>query len=307
MSPKAIIGYLSRFSLLHLFFYFAIGALFLMAKEILQSEQRLVLDYFRPFEALSLSALGVQLIRGLICALILLPFYRQLITKRGGWLILFGAMWGLGFFGSVEPMPGSIEGMIYTIATWPEHLLALLAVGLQMVLFSLSFVGLERKFLSSDLSWSAKRVNGKIKGFLTRFSLLHLISYFVVGSIFYELSGYEEALATMELFSYYRPLESIGMVGAVIFGQLLRGPMLAVLLWPFYAGFIKMKWGWLRLFSLLFGFTVLASPIFLRELLVFELSLVEYLETLTVGIPEIFFQMLIFSVIFFYWQRRVER
>ena len=44
-------------------------------------------------------------------------------------------MWGVALFGSVEPQPGSIEGIIYTTISFTEHLYVLIAVALQMLLF----------------------------------------------------------------------------------------------------------------------------------------------------------------------------
>jgi predicted PurR-regulated permease PerM len=101
----------------------------------------------------------------------------------------------------------------------------------------------------------------------------------------------------MEIFELYRPLESFGMVAAVFFGQIIRGAILAFLLYPFYDTYMKTGRGWLLLFGLLFGLKVLVVVIFIPT------ALIE-LKELLVGIPEITAQTLIFSVLFFAWELR---
>ncbi len=50
----------------------------------------------------------------------------------------------------------------------------------------------------------------------------------MVGMLFYEISGYEEALATIEAFALWRDLESPVMVAVVFFGQIFQGTFLAL-------------------------------------------------------------------------------
>ena len=76
---------------------------------------------------------------------ILYPFYQIIVHSNGGWLKLFGLLWGLTLIGAVAATPGSIEGMIYTTASLKEHLLGFPEVTLQMLAFSFLFVSWERK------------------------------------------------------------------------------------------------------------------------------------------------------------------
>ena len=55
-----------------------------------------------------------QPIRGLIFALVLLPFSRVLLEEKRGWLYLWGLLVGIGILSTFGPAPGSIEGMIYS-------------------------------------------------------------------------------------------------------------------------------------------------------------------------------------------------
>lgn len=148
-------------------------------------------------------------------------------------------------------------------------------------------------------------MNKKIMGYFGRFTLVHLLVYWIIGSLFYQISGYEEALATMEVFQHWRPLESIVMVCVVFFGQIARGALLALLIYPFYQVFMKKKHGWVLLFGLLFGLKVLGSPIFIHEFIISTSalgSITEFLQSLIIGIPEIMAQTLIFSLLFFVWE-----
>jgi hypothetical protein len=218
-------------------------------------------------------------------------------------------MWAVGLFCSVEPQPGSIEGIIYTVITFAEHASVLIAVGIQMLLFVWLIFWIENRFAENNLleigvQFSLNQKN--LKGYIIRFTLVHLFTYWVVGGIFYELTGYNDALETMEIFKLWRPMESLNTVLLVFFGQIFRGTLLAVLLYPFYKIYIDKKSGWAQLYLLMIGLTILGSPLFLTEFIDFNGSIAEFIKSLAVGIPEIFSQMLVFSLIFFFWQRRSE-
>lgn len=144
-----------------------------------------------------------------------------------------------------------------------------------------------------------EKVSSKwLRGYTFRFTLLHLIVYMIVGSLFYEISGYEEALATMEAFALWRDLENIGMVAVVFFGQIFRGAILALLLYPFYNSYINKHHGWPLLFGLLFGLQVIPIMFVIPE------SLTVMLQEVAVGLPEIVTQTLVFALLFFFWERR---
>ena len=147
----------------------------------------------------------------------------------------------------------------------------------------------------------------RIWGYISRFTLLHVITYVLCGVIFMELQSYEEAFGTMEYFKLYRSMDS-PIVGIGIFPiQILRGGLFALLIYPFYDSIIKNRYGWLLLFGLLYGFTYLsvALPEFLS-------GIVNFIDTgtsiaeLFVGVPEVTIQMFVFSWLFFKWEKRVR-
>ncbi len=305
-----ILSYLGRFTLLHLFTYILIGFVFLIFQDTLPESRRIALDYYEPFRPLGMMAVVGQIIRGLAFAFVFYPFYQVLFKNPQGRLIMFGAMWGIALFGSVEPQPGSIEGIIYTTISFIEHISVLFAVAVQMLLFVWLFFKWEllsqKKTGSSEitkrdiLSYAPE----KIRGYAVRFLVVHLVTYWVIGSIFYQIAGYADALKEMEIFEMWRPLENMNAVLLVFFGQLFRGTMLALLLAPFYGSYVHKRNGWLLLFLLVFGLTTLGSPLFLSEFILFEGSLAAFLKDLIIGIPEIVTQMLVFSLVFFWWQRK---
>jgi hypothetical protein len=349
--PRLLL-YLGRFTLLHLITYFAVGFIFLLFQSALPESGRIALDLYEPFRPPVFMSVAGQILRGLAFALVFYPFYHVLFENPRGRLILFGTLWGVALFGSVEPQPGSIEGIIYTTISFTEHLYVLIAVALQMLLFVWLFFkweSLSRKIpgpvthesaesqenpespqspgseevsenlksavmpgssgSTQPLKTSASTVctPKKLRSYTTRFLVVHLLTYWIVGSIFYEIAGYADALEEMEIFEMWRPLENVFTVLLVFLGQIFRGIMLALLLAPFYGSYIFKKRGWLLLFLLMFGLTALGSPSFLTEFILFEGTFVEFLKDLVIGIPEIVTQMLVFSLIFFFWQRKAER
>ena len=319
--PK-LLPFIGRFTLLHLVIYFSVGYVFLFFQDLLPASGRFALDLYEPFRALGSMAVSGQILRGLAFALVFYPFYNVIFENVRGRIIMFGAMWGVALFGSVEPQPGSIEGIIYTTISFTEHLYVLLAVAAQMLLFVWLFFKWEtfsqkrsgpseleitKGLESPDNPKIPVYTPEKIRGYTIRFGIVHLVTYWVIGSLYYQIAGYADALQEMEIFEMWRDLESISAVLLVFFGQIFRGPVLALLLFPFYGIYINKKHGWMLLFLLMFGLTALGSPLFLSEFILFEGTFIEFLKELFIGIPEIVTQMLVFSLIFFWWQRKSER
>jgi hypothetical protein len=275
-------GYAGRFVLLHLAAYTVIGGIFLYVQSLVPETRRVALDfeYFSPYRVPGLVSLAAQASRGFILALIFYPFYTTITSSRRGGLALFGAMWGVAVFGSVEPIPGSLEGMVYTITTLPEHAAVLAATAIQTALFVRLFLRWEtsgvnhadRGSAHGDLAEGRTAVQSapvSKKGHVLRFFLLHLLTYWTVGALF--------------------------------------GPLLALLLFPFLATWVSTRHGWLLLFGLLFGLTAVGSPVFLHlgiKEAVDSTTFSQFVESWTVGLPEIFTQMLVFSILLFLWERR---
>lgn len=151
-----------------------------------------------------------------------------------------------------------------------------------------------------------KFFKGKIWGYVGRFTLTHVITYVVCGIIFMKLRDYEHALATMETYSNFRPMASSIVQASALF-QILRGGFFALLLYPFYDTIVKSKHGWLMLFGVLWGFTLIgavsAPPGSIEGLIYTNISLKEHL----LWVPEVTVQMMAFSWLFFKWEQKVNR
>jgi hypothetical protein len=304
MSRNNFWPYLSRFILVYLFTSAVVTFLFLAVQSAVPEESRIALDFFEPYKA-AFSELPVQTLRAIVMALVLFPFYKLILGNRQGIWLLFAALWGLAIFGSMEPRPGSIEGMIYTHTSLFEHLLVMLFSAVQVLLFAGLFLKWERKAAAQRADGLAclpdREAEGgrfkREKGYYIRFTLLHIIVYIVVGSIFYQLAGYEEALASMEEFTLWRDLQTFGMAAAVFLGQIARGAFVALMVAPFYDHFMNRVNGWLLLFGLLFGLKVLI-------VLIVVPSLPFKWEELLIGLPEITVQTFLFSLLFYLWEKR---
>ena len=309
-------AFVGRFSLVYVLTYTAAAVIFLTIQNALPAPGRVALDFFQPY-ALGVREIAAQVLVGGVIALVLYPFYDTIVKEKSGWLVLFAALWGVALLGSLEPKPGSFEGMLYLEAGWTEHLLVLAAGALQTLLFCRLFLPWERRQKAEE--WAEERARKRtekkagagpkrqisaaklIRGYVGRFTFLHVVIYILVGAAFYQISGYEEALATMEEFALWRDLENIVMPFVILFGQVFRGGILALLLYPFYPTYLDKRHGWLLLFGLLFGLKVMVIAISIPA------SFQEFilaLETSKTGLPEIIAQTLLFSGVFFAWERR---
>ncbi len=143
---KKMWSFVGRFSLVHVLTYVAAGILFMNLQNYADAFTELEGgEHFRSLDSPVVRAAPIlQIIRGVIIALVLYPFYNIFIKNKTGWLKLFAVLWGLTFLGAVEPIPGSIEGFIYTDLTFKEHLIGVPEVTVQMLLFSWIFLKWER-------------------------------------------------------------------------------------------------------------------------------------------------------------------
>lgn len=300
---------MGKFTLCYVVIYTFIAVVFLKIQNALPASGRVGLDFFEPY-SVSITGTLEQAIIAAIMALVLYPFYDTLVGEKRGWVVIFAALWGVAFLGSLHPKPGTIEGMLYTEITFAEHFMVLAAGAVQVLLFAWLFLNWERRRSgasgSSDGSAAERtnpdQTNGKLsRGYVGRFTLLHVLVYIIVGALFYEISGYEEALATMDEFALWRPLENIVMPFIILFGQIIRGGILALFLYPFYHIYMKRQHGWVLLFGLLFGLKVLAAAISVPETI--DLFM-QGLQDMKVGLPEITAQTLLFAWLFYSWERR---
>lgn len=296
-------GYIGRFTVLHALIYTIMAAGFILISQGLPEGTRDALEVLGPYRAAGWIQTSGQVIRAAIIALVLYPFYDTFVWGRRGLLILFGALWGIAGVGSVAPIPGSIEGAIYTEMTALGHILALMANAVEVFIFSWLFLrwerGRVRKLGGGGEASGGGR--GKLPGFMGRFTLLHVVTYAAAGILLFTLQNYQEAFAVQEQFALYRPLDD-PLVAAAIPIQILRGAFLALWLFPFRGTFAQ-KGGWAPLFGLTFGLIAVASPGFIPGL-INDIATRTPIAELLIGPIEIVFQTLSFSALLFLWERR---
>ncbi len=87
----------------------------------------------------------LQVIRGLIFALVLFPFRAVILHTSWGWLKMWGLLLGLAILSTAGPAPGSVEGFIYTTIPPLRQLIGLPEVILQTLALSATLTGWYRK------------------------------------------------------------------------------------------------------------------------------------------------------------------
>ncbi len=127
-----------RITAAHMVTYFIMGmiAFFLFDYEKLFSSD--ILQYYMKSTDSKWVAIGpaLQVIRGLIFAIVLWPFRTIILKSNVGWLKLWGLLLGLSILSTAGPSPGSIEGMIYTQIPVANQIMYLPETVLQTGLFS---------------------------------------------------------------------------------------------------------------------------------------------------------------------------
>ena len=126
-----------RVASMHTIAYFIAGIfalLFMNYREQFASETMAAI--MRPVDS-PLVALGpsLQIFRGIIIALVLLPF-KDIIISKNGWIKLLVLILGLSYISTIGPTFGSFDGYIYTKVPLQYHLLGIPETLLYVFLFS---------------------------------------------------------------------------------------------------------------------------------------------------------------------------
>ncbi len=81
-----------------------------------------------------------QPIRGIIFGLVFYLLRDSLFGKKNGWLVLWALLVGVGVLSTFGPSPASIEGMVYTVLSFDEHLRQYPEILIQSLLLSVLVV-----------------------------------------------------------------------------------------------------------------------------------------------------------------------
>lgn len=139
--------------------------------------------------------------------------------------------------------------------------------------------------------------------FILRFSITHTVTYIIFGMFFMMASNYFDVFAQDPLFSVVmKSFESLSVRLAPLL-QLVRGGLLATAIYPFRTVILKKKYGWLKLFWLMYVLTsigaVIIGPGSIEGFLYTNFSC-----SPLIGVPEITFQLLVFSWLFVRWETK---
>jgi hypothetical protein len=78
----------------------------------------------------------LQVVRGVLFALVFYPFREILFTRRIGWLLIAWMLIGVGILGTFAAPPGSLEGFIYTTVPGASQVRGYLEIVPQALLLS---------------------------------------------------------------------------------------------------------------------------------------------------------------------------
>jgi len=144
-------------------------------------------------------------------------------------------------------------------------------------------------------------------GFVGRVTVVHVVTYFVFGILSVLIvPGGHMMYALPEMDVYFRPISSPYVMAGTLF-QVIRGPILALGIFPFRQIFLQDRWGWFHLWGLFLTLAILApagaAPGSIEGYVYTQLPLWFHITYL----PDIVLQTLAFSGLVFLWERRREK
>lgn len=146
-----------------------------------------------------------------------------------------------------------------------------------------------------------KKLEKPFLQFIFKYTVIHTITYLLFGILFMLISDYFDFFARDPILSnVMKPADALS-VRLAPFAQIIRGSLLATAIYPFRSVIIDEKYGWLKLFWLMYVLTsigsVITGPGSMEGFLYTKFS-----YNPLIGVPEITLQMLAFSWIFYRWQ-----
>lgn len=145
-----------------------------------------------------------------------------------------------------------------------------------------------------------------ILGWIARATVVQFVTYFVFGIIFFNVFNYAYLYSLPEVSTYLRPTTD-PLVMAGPFLQLIRGPIIALALYPVRKVFLEEKHGWLLLWGLMLGLMIFApagaAPGSIEGLIYTKIPLWFH----AISLPETILQTLTFSWLLVAWQKRTVK
>ena len=166
-------------------------------------------------------------------------------------------------------------------------------------------VELERGLIKKERKNPLKR-NSNL-GFIVRFMLLHVFTYTIVGLISLLVFNYNVIFEASPMMSLLMRSTDSPIVQAGILIQIVRGALLALAFCWLREIFVQKKNGWLYIFSMIFILTgigaVITGPGSIEGMIYTELSISDHFGG---GYIEIALQMLVFSLLLWRWERKIQ-
>jgi len=148
--------------------------------------------------------------------------------------------------------------------------------------------------------------NLKLSQFIWRATACHLVTYFVAGILALILLHYKELFSTDIISVYMKPITSPWVaIGPIL--NVTRGVLFGFVLWIFKDAILNDRIGWLKLWILFLGFAIFGTagpaPGSIEGLIYSNLSIPYQL----LALPETVFQTLLFSILFFQWNKKPKK
>lgn len=142
--------------------------------------------------------------------------------------------------------------------------------------------------------------------FALRVIIAHTLTYFIYGIIMSNVFDYSAIFAREIIRDFMLPIGERNVFLHLAL-QPVRGLIFAIALWPIRELLIERKYGWLILWGLLVSIGILstpaAAPSSIEGMLYSRLPMWYHL----MGLPEIAFQTLVFSIWVVWWERRAVK
>lgn len=142
--------------------------------------------------------------------------------------------------------------------------------------------------------------------FFWRITSSHIITYFLAGVFASQLLNYQDLFETPPFSNFMKPMSSWPIAAGPGL-QLIRGLIFSIALWAFREVFLNTKYGWLKLWGLLLGLSILSTTAaapgsvegFIYTTIPINKQIVGYLEVMP--------QTMLFSLIVYYWYKKPKK
>lgn len=139
-----------------------------------------------------------------------------------------------------------------------------------------------------------------------RITSSHLITYSLAGIYAYHFLHYQDLFETPPFSYFMKPMDSWAVAAGPSL-QVIRGLIFTIVLWAFREVFLNTKYGWLKLWGLLLGLSILsttaAAPGSVEGFIYTTIPVREQI----VGYLEVMPQTLLFSLMVYYWYKKPNK